>query len=152
MGKKKNEPSVRDLFLDTLTKIGCKYTIDEEDGEICFAFQGEDFYAWTRGNFYLDIWDYCWMSRELSDVDGIARLKKLINEANSMYGVSTVYSVNEKSGRLNVHCTDVIPFIPQITEIEDYLKMEMHQFFRVHRYIEIEDEKLMNEGKCEYLS
>ena len=24
--------------------------------------------------------------------------------------------------------------------------------FRVHRYIEIEDEKLMNEGKSEYLS
>ncbi|MDE6807284.1 MAG: hypothetical protein K2I98_02335 [Prevotella sp.] len=76
----------------------------------------------------------------------------MINEANSMFGVSAVYSVNDANDRLSIHCTDIIPFVPQIPDIEDYLKMEMHQFFRVHRYIEIEEEKLKNEEKGVYLS
>lgn len=149
---KKKEADIRKLFLDTLTKIGCKYTIDEEDGGIGFTFQGEQFWAWVRGNFYVDIWDYCWTSREMCDIEGISRIKKLINEANSMYGVSTVYSVNDANDRLNIHCSDIIPFIPQMPDIEDYLKMEMHQFFRVHRHIEIEEEKLINAEKGVYLS
>ena len=35
----------RDLFLETLTKIGCQYEIDSEDGNILFAYQGEHFVA-----------------------------------------------------------------------------------------------------------
>ena len=149
---KKKEADVKKLFLDTLTKIGCKYTLDKEDGGIGFSFQGEQFWAWVRGNFYVDIWDYCWMTREMCDMEGISRIKKLINEANSMFGVSTTYSVNDANDRLSIHCSNIIPFIPQMPDIEDYLKMEMHQFFRVHRYIEIEEEKLIYKERGLYLS
>ena len=36
----------RDLFLDTLTKIGCQYQLGEgEDNRIFFAYQGEHFFG-----------------------------------------------------------------------------------------------------------
>ena len=44
----------RDLFLETLTKIGCQYEIEEgediEEGDIRFGYQGEYF---VLVNFYL---------------------------------------------------------------------------------------------------
>ena len=44
----------RDLFLETLTKIGCQYSIDEQDDIISFAFQGENFVVDAAdGNSYI---------------------------------------------------------------------------------------------------
>ena len=42
----------RGLFLETLTKIGCQYEIDDEDDRILFAYQGEHFLA----DAYNDKW------------------------------------------------------------------------------------------------
>ncbi len=35
--------NTRNFFLDTLTKIGCQYEIDEDNDTIIFAYQGEYF-------------------------------------------------------------------------------------------------------------
>lgn len=143
MAEKKND--VKKLFLETLEKLGCPYTLDEEDDTASFDFQGERFVAWFQDSFYIAIWNYQWMSCELYDIDSISRIKRVINEANMDCGVTTVYTINEAGSRFDVHSTSAIVFIPQIPNIEDYLKMELLHFFYTYRYIELEVGKLKQE-------
>ena len=145
MDKKENE--TRQLFLDTLQKIGCPYTYDEEDDTASFFFQGEKFVAWLQSNYYISIWNYNWMSCELYDIDNISRIKRAINEANMDCGVTTVYTIDEAGSDFDVHSTSMIAFIPQIPDIEGYLKVELRQYFYTQRYIELEVEKLKQKEK-----
>lgn len=128
----------RDLFLNTLTKIGCQYEVGEGEDEdkVFFAYQGENFTA-SVGNegWYVHIWDTCWGHVELYDVDEFARLKKAINISNLNCATMTVYTVDEAGSNVDVHCKAVIPFIPQIPEIDKYLRGELNDFFRAHQYV-----------------
>ena len=136
----------RDLFLETLTKIGCQYSIDEQDDRISFAFQGENFVVDAAdGNSYIRIWDLFWTSAELYDVNEVSRLKKAINSANLSTGLTTVYTVNDAGSTIDVHCRSTVLFIAQIPEIENYLKLELNEFFRAHRHVELELERMRNE-------
>lgn len=136
----------RDLFMETLTKIGCQYSIDEQDDRISFAFQGETFVVdVTDGNSYIRIWDLYWTSAEMYDIDEVSRLKKAINSANLSTGLTTVYTVNEAGSTIDVHCRSTVLFVPQIPDIENYLKLELNEFFRAHRHVELELERLRNE-------
>ena len=51
----------RDLFLETLTKIGCQYEIYPDDGNIGFGYQGENFVATANNEgWYVRVWDTFW--------------------------------------------------------------------------------------------
>ena len=43
---------------------------------------------------------------------------------------------------VDVHSKSVILFTPEIHNIEDYLKLELGDFFHVHRYVNLEMAKL----------
>lgn len=132
----------RDLLLETLTKIGCQYEIDSEDN-ISFAYQGENFIATaTNGNFYVHLWDLYWSHVELYDVDGLSRLKQAINYANVNCATMTVYTIDEEGKTADVHCKSSFPFVPQMPEIEAYLRNELAGFFNAHRLVESEMAKL----------
>ena len=136
----------RDLFLETLTKIGCQYSIDEQDDRISFAFQGENFVVDAAdGNSYIRIWDLYWTSAEMYDVNEVSRLKRAINSANLSTGLTTVYTVNDAGSTIDVHCKSTVLFITQIPNIENYLRLELNEFFRAHRHVELELERLRNE-------
>ena len=143
MAEKKND--VKKLFLETLEKLGCPYTLDEEDDAISFDFQGERFVAWLKDDYYIEIWDFHWMDHELYDIDNISRLKKVINDANMICGVTTVYTIDKASSCFGIHCTSTIVFISQIPNIEGYLKANLLQYFDTHRYITLEVGKLKQE-------
>ena len=136
----------RDLFLETLTKIGCQYSIDEQDGRIGFAFQGENFVVDVAdGNSYIRIWDLYWTSAEMYDVNEVSRLKRAINSANLSTGLTTVYTINDAGSTIDVHCRSTVLFISQIPDLENYLRLELNEFFRAHRHVELELERLRNE-------
>lgn len=85
---------VRDLFLETLTKIGCQYEFGEveDDDLIYFSYQGEHFFADAKNdNWYVQIYDIYWYHVGLYDIDEFARLKKVINESNRANSVMTYY-------------------------------------------------------------
>ena len=139
------EKGTRDLFLETLTKIGCQYELPQEEGDerIFFAFQGEHFMANAKNELrFIQIWDTHWARVELYDIDDFARLKKVINAANLNNSVITVYTINEAAKSVDVHCKSTILFVPTIPEIEEYLKLELSEFFRAHQFVNIEMEKL----------
>ena len=127
----------RDLFLETLSKIGCQYELgegEEDSDKIYFAYQGENFSASNDG-WYVHLWDTHWGHVELYDIDEFARLKKAINLSNLNCATTTVYTIDEAGSNIDVHCKAVIPFISQIPEIENYLRGELNDFFRAHQYV-----------------
>lgn len=131
------QKGTRDLFLETLTKLGCQYEIEDgEDGDIHFGYQGEYFTVKARNDCqYVEIYDICWGHVELYDVDELSRLRKAINESNLRNSVTAVYTVDEAGGNVDVHCKSVIPFIPEIPNLEDYLRLELNEYFQVHQFI-----------------
>ena len=138
----------RDLFLETLTKMGCQYELaeEEDDNHIDFAYQGENFIvAASNDNRYIHIWDTHWEHVELYDIDEFSRLKKAINGSNLNNSVTTVYTIDEAGSNVDVHSKSIILFVPQIPDIEDYLRTELNEFFRAHRYVGNEMEKLREE-------
>lgn len=130
----------RDLFLETLTKIGCQYEVEDgEDGDINFGYQGEYFVVRASNKArYIQIYDTHWAHIELYDIDEFARLKKAINESNLRNSVTTVYTIDEAGGNVNVHCKSVILFISEIPDIVNYLRLELSEYFRVHETIHLE--------------
>ncbi len=143
---KMEEPKVRALFLETLTKIGCQYEIDNDDDRILFSYQGEHFVVDAADDrFYITLWDMFWETAELYNIDELSRLKKAINGANLNFGVNTVYTINEEGSTIDVHCKSIIPFFPEISQLENYLRTELNEFFHVHRYIEGELDRMRKE-------
>lgn len=135
----------RDLFMETLTKIGCQYELAEEEGDdrIFFAYQGEHFFAGVRNDWqYIQVYDTHWGQVELYDIDEFTRLKKAINESNLNNSVTTVYTIDEAGSNVDVHCKTTILFIPQIPDLENYLRLELNEFFRVHQSVSNEMAKL----------
>ena len=135
--------NTRDFFLDTLTKIGCQYEIDEDNDTIIFAYQGEYFQVYARDESrFVTLYDTHWAHIEFCDIDEFARLQKAINQSNINNSVITVYTIDEAGGNVDVHCKSVVLFIPELPSIADYLRLELGEFFRVHNSISAEMEKL----------
>ena len=133
----------RDLFLETLTKIGCQYEIDSEDGNILFAYQGEHFVATANNEgWYVRVWDTYWGHVELYNVEEFSRLKKAVNHANINCATMTIYTVNEEGKCVDVHCKSTFPFMAQMSNLEDYLRNELGEFFTAHHLVGNEMAKL----------
>lgn len=133
-----NQKGTRDLFMETLTKIGCQYELaeEEDDDRIFFAYQGEHFFAGVRNDWqYIHVYDTHWGHVELYDIDEFTRLKKAINESNLNNCVTTVYTIDEAGSNVDVHCKTTILFIPQIPDLENYLRLELNEFFRAHQFV-----------------
>lgn len=141
----------RDLFLQTLVRIGCQYEIvgdDADKGDISFGYQGENFIARTSNNFrYLHLYDTYWGRIDMYDIDEFSRLRKAVNESNLNNSVTAVYTIDKESSTVNVHSKSVILFIPQIPDIENYLRLELNEFFRVHNAMNSEMNKLRETEK-----
>lgn len=135
----------RDLFLETLTKIGCQYELsgEENDNRIFFAYQGEHLFADAQDDAkFVHVYDPNWGQVELYEIEKFANLKKVINEANMNYYTTTFYTINEAGSTADVHCRVSVLFIPEIPQIDDYLRSILDNFFRVHQFIGSELAKL----------
>ena len=88
------------------------------------------------------MWDTHWGHIELYDVDEFTRLKKAINCSNLNNSVMTIYTIDEEGKNVDVHCKSIILFIPQIPDLENYLRLELNEFFRAHQHVGNEMAKL----------
>lgn len=137
-------PRTKDLFLETLTNIGCQYQIEEDNkNRTLFDFQGEHFFADTSDDsLYVHLYDPYWEYVELYDIDGVSRMRKAINSANLETAVTTIYVIDNVGKKLDVHSKATILFIPTIQNLELYLKTELCEFFRAHEALRTELHKL----------
>ena len=132
------------LFLDTLTKIGCQYKIEEGDStKVLFDYQGVHFLADTKDdNVYVHIWNTYWNQVELCDIDEVSRMKEAINSANLNTTVITMYSIRNDTKTMYVHTKSTIPFVSSIPALEEYLRTELKNFFLAHHMVYYEMNKL----------
>ncbi|MBO7553757.1 MAG: hypothetical protein J6T82_06970 [Bacteroidaceae bacterium] len=139
-----NTIGTRDLFLDTLTKIGCQYHLGEgEDERIYFAYQGEHFFAEASNEAkFLHLWDTHWEHVELEDIDELSRLRKAINYSNLNMSVTTVYTIDEEEKTMDVHCKMTTVFTPEIPALDEFLRVVLDNFFRTHHMVTKEMNKL----------
>lgn len=135
----------RDLFLETLTALGCQYEVDEDD-HINFQWQGGYFSAHASNeSLFVTIWYFQWGEWELYDIDMLSRVKQVINNANINYSLNVVYSLNEEGGNFYIHSSKSFVFVPQLPDIKGYLQAMLGEFFVVRRYVEKELDKLENQ-------
>ena len=76
------------------------------------------------------------------DVDEFSRLRKAINLSNLNNCVTTIYTIDEEGKNVDVHCKSTVLLIPQIPEIDNYLRIELNEFFRAHQFVGNEMVKL----------
>ena len=144
-----NQLGTRDFFLATLTKIGCQYELGESDeNRVFFAYQGEHFVADTSNDsVYVHLWDPCWNHVELYDIDEVSRMRKAINYSNLNASVTTVFTIDDTGKIMEIHSKSVIPFLSSMQHLEDYLQVELTDFFRAHHLVETEMIRLRENEK-----
>jgi len=134
------EVNAQDLFIETLTKIGCKYKVDEDsDRRIHFDYQGEHFFADTnKGSSFVHLYDTYWLEVELYQTDEVSRLRKAINTANQSELVTTLFTIDDDEKSMYVHSHYSFIFMKNIPDLDDYLKAILYSFFEVHRSVTTE--------------
>ena len=151
MKNKKQKLGTKDLFLRTLTEMGCQYEIDEEiDNCIIFGYQGEMFhslvyndkpYVWIRGPY--------WMIISQDDIDEMARLRRVINDANKSNLITTVYTLYDDDKSFCIHSQLSFSFFSQCPNLIGYLRAQLDAFFQTKHFIQIELEKLRQKDGVE---
>ena len=132
--------STRQLALKTIENIGCtpQYT---EEGRIQFEYQGVIFLmeAVNECMFVNLIWPWCYSFSKF-DIDEFARVRQVVNDVN-MRGVVTVFYGAADSDEVALHIKKNFLLVPQILDLEEYLKLILDGFFRTARTLDLEIEK-----------
>ena len=132
--------STRQLALKTIENIGSKPEYTEE-GRIQFEYQGIVFLMEAANDclFVNLIWPWCHCFSKF-DIDEFARVRQVVNKVNLRETLSVVYSVTD-SDDVALHIKTNFLLVPQIPEVEEYLKLILNSFFRTARTLDLEIEK-----------
>ena len=132
--------STRQLALNTIENIGSepKYT---EEGRIQFEYQGVVFLMEAVNDcmFVNLIWPWC-HSFSKFDIDEFARVRQVVNDINMRGLVSVFFSITD-SDDVAIHIKKNFLFVPQIPNLEEYLRLMLDSFFRTARTLDLEIEK-----------
>ena len=140
--------STRQLALKTIENIGSEPKYDET-GRIQFEYQGVVFVMEADNEclFVNLIWPWC-HSFSKFDIDEFARVRQVVNEINLRESVSVVYTISD-SDDVALHIKKHFLLVPEIQEVEGYLKLILNSFFRISRMLELEIEKCRMQ-ECEH--
>lgn len=127
--------TTKDLVISVLKKIGCQPK-ENEEGNIAFKYQGDDFYiAAEDENRFIMIWNPWWGSIS-ADNEALPYLKEIINIVNINSLVTTVTMVDEEDeNTIGIHSRCHTYFTPNEGELEDHLKLLLDMFFDAHNTI-----------------
>ena len=132
--------STRQLALKTIENIGSKPEYTEE-GRIQFEYQGITFLMEAVNDcaFVNLIWPWC-HSFSKFDIDEFARVRQVVNDINARGTVSVFYGITD-SDDVAVHIKKHFLFVPQVPDLEGYLRLMLDSFYRTARTLDVEIEK-----------
>ena len=132
--------STRQLALNTIERIGSEPQYTEE-GRIQFEYQGIVFLMEAANDcmFVSLIWPWCYSFNKF-DIDEFARVRQVVNDINARGTASVFYGITD-SDDVAIHIKKNFLFVPQIPELEEYLKLMLDTFFRTARTLDVEIEK-----------
>ena len=140
-----DERTTTGLVLTTLRKIGCEPQVDPQGNinYVNFTFQGEKYTIECSDDcFFINIYDSWWYSISIySNVEEIANLHKVINQANLHVNCTLLYTTDKEIEQIGVHSKRDIPFIKEIPQIDKYLVATLMNLFKVQRLVLAELEK-----------
>ena len=85
------------------------------------------------------IWPWCYSFSKF-DIDEFARVRQVVNDVNRRSVVTVLYGTTD-SDEVAMHSKKNFLFIPQIPDLEEYLKLILDGFFRTARTLDLEIEK-----------
>jgi chloramphenicol O-acetyltransferase len=85
------------------------------------------------------IWPWCHCFSKF-DIDEFARVRQVVNEIN-MYDSLTVFYTITDSDDVALHIKKNFLLVPQIPEVEEFLRMILNGFFGTARSLDLEIEK-----------
>ena len=135
--------TTRDLVLQTLREMGCKYSEEFDGTLIHFSYQGKVFFVEAHNDCpYIYLLDPWWYEMSMDgDIEDFACMQKAVNEVNS-YGKATVYySFDEEDRTISLSSRQSILFVEEIKCIDNYLAAVLDVFFRVQQKVLTEMEK-----------
>lgn len=140
-----DERTTTGLVLTTLRKIGCEPQVEPQDkfNYVYFTFQGEKYTIECSDDcFFINIYDTWWYSISIySDVEEIANLHKVINQANLHVNCTLLYTTNNEIEEIGVHSRKNLLFIKEISELDKYLMGVLNGFFKAQKLVLTELEK-----------
>lgn len=126
--------STQELVTRTLKRLGCQPIVNE-DGHICFKYQGDDFYiAAEEDHRFIMIWNPWWATIS-ADNDALPYMKEGINAVNANSLVTTVYTMGEDEKEVGLHSRCHTVFTPYEGELDEVLQALLEQFFTTHEVI-----------------
>ena len=144
-------PMTKELVVRVLRNIGCDPRIDEvNDNEIDFLYQGGHFIINASDDcLYVILYFTWWFECPLDDLDTFSAIQKVVNQINGGRATcTTLYSINEEERRVGVHCKKHFIFVPEIRNLETYLRSELHEMFRVRDFACNEIHKILTTEQC----
>ncbi len=132
MTKKKemNYPT-RDLFIETLVRLGGEYLIRSEvstEYDIKFKFSECKFMAnVTNDSYDVDIWFPNWYSIDLGDDETCEYVKNLVNDQNYVCKSKFFYTTHKDDNLLRLHSSISFQLLPNIPNIEEYVSGKLNQ-------------------------
>ena len=125
-----------ELMTGILTKWSCQWEVDE-DGFISFSYQGGNFSAYfSEDSPFVTINYHSFYSVETYQKEKIERMKEVTNEMNSRSIHKVIYATDIEDCRFRVYAEAFFLLIPEIPYVEDYLKLMLQRFFRLHYVFE----------------
>jgi len=139
------EESLKDAVLRILREMDCSYDFDE-DGDIHFEYQDEDFYITiVENNQFIEIWNCGWKRVNLNNTNEVAKLKQAISFANYLGDICINYSIYKDTNELAVNCGTRTLFFEHIPNRKGYLEYLLGRFFFAHQFVEYKLQQLYDE-------
>ena len=132
----------KELACSALREMGCQL-VSEEGDRIIFEYQDTTFMMDVDDDclFVNIIWPWC-HSFSLYDIDEFARFRKVANIINANCGCTIFYVPNPESDEVAVHIKKHFILVPQIPQLDNYLRAILRGFFTIARTLNIEMEKV----------
>ena len=131
MEKIKEKCQAKDLFIETLVRLGGEYLIRSEvstEYDIKFIFSDCKFMAnATNDSYDVDIWFPNWYSIDLGDDETCDYIKNLVNDFNYVCKSKFFYTTHKDDNLLRLHSSISFQLLPNIPNIEEYVSGKLNQ-------------------------
>ena len=139
MEKIKEKYQARDLFIETLDKLGGQYLIRSEvstEYDIKFKFSECKFMAnATNESYDVDIWFPYWYSIDLGDDETCEYVKNLVNDLNYVCKSKFFYTTHKDDNLLRLHSSISFQLLPNIPNIEEYVSGKQNQIISDQQWL-----------------
>ena len=132
------EYTPEEIIVAALRELQCNISsADQDKYHLSFEYQSEHFTInWSEDSRFVHLYDTFWYSFDKTDIDQLAKVKRIINDINWNSEVTLSYSLLESDDTFNVHvthsmlCVDTMDFTAYLQHILRECFIAHNQFYK----------------------